>query len=301
MDAVSLAWAERFARALAPLRPVDALAGGLGGPAGASAPLPDSTRLLDELGLARATPASLMARWAAADDEGVLGSRTLAVLGAGPRGPLAIDLAADGPHLLIDGGPGTGKTELLRSIAASLAAAERPDRMSLVLVDGSGVERGEGLRPCTELPHVSTYLAASDPVRMREFAQGLSSELKRRAELLGRGDLARGERRRAPGHRGAQTDGHAGADRGRPRCVRRARAARARRPRRPAGPARRPLGGGVRARRRPGESGRRHAQAPRPARRRRPGRRRGRGPVRRRGGSRRTRTSPARCPGSWCW
>ncbi|WEV27518.1 FtsK/SpoIIIE domain-containing protein [Streptomyces sp. 71268] len=189
VDAVSLAWAERFARALAPLRPVDAAAGGLGGPARASAPLPDSTRLLDELGLARATPASLMARWAAADDEGVLGGRTLAVLGAGPRGPLAIDLAADGPHLLIDGAPGTGKTELLRSIAASLAAAERPDRMSLVLVDGGGVERGEGLRPCTELPHVSTYLAASDPVRMREFAQALSSELKRRAELLGRGDF----------------------------------------------------------------------------------------------------------------
>ncbi|GAA4695907.1 FtsK/SpoIIIE domain-containing protein [Streptomyces youssoufiensis] len=189
VDAVSLAWAERFARALAPLRPVDAAAGGLGGPARASAPLPDSTRLLDELGLARATPASLMARWAAAADEVALGGRTLAVLGAGPRGPLAIDLAADGPHLLIDGAPGTGKTELLRSIAASLAAAERPDRMSLVLVDGGGVERGEGLRPCTELPHVSTYLAASDPVRMREFAQALSSELKRRAELLGRGDF----------------------------------------------------------------------------------------------------------------
>ncbi|MFE6778881.1 FtsK/SpoIIIE domain-containing protein, partial [Streptomyces sp. NPDC057676] len=189
VDAVSLAWAERFARALAPLRPLDTAAGGLGGPARASTPLPNSTRLLDELGLARATPASLMARWAAAADEGALGGRTVAVLGAGPRGPLAIDLAADGPHLLIDGAPGTGKTELLRSIAASLAAAERPDRMSLVLVDGGGVERGEGLRPCTELPHVSTYLAASDPVRMREFAQALSSELKRRAEVLGHDDF----------------------------------------------------------------------------------------------------------------
>lgn len=189
VDAVSLAWAERFARALAPLRPDDTDASAGAPPTRASAPLPNSTRLLDELGLARATPASLMARWAAAADEVALGGRTLAVLGAGPRGPLAIDLASDGPHLLIDGAPGTGKTELLRSIAASLAAAERPDRMSLVLVDGGGTERGEGLRPCTELPHVSTYLAASDPVRMREFAQALSSELKRRAELLGRGDF----------------------------------------------------------------------------------------------------------------
>ncbi|MBB5935282.1 hypothetical protein FHS42_002332 [Streptomyces zagrosensis] len=186
VDAVSVAWAERFARALAPLRPIDTDGAG---PTRVATPLPDSARLLDELGLARATPASLMARWAAAADEGTHGGRALAVLGASLRGPLAIDLAADGPHLLIDGAPSTGKTELLRSIAASLAAAERPDRMSLVLIDGSGAERGEGLRPCTELPHVSTYLAASDPVRMREFAQALSSELKRRAEILGRDDF----------------------------------------------------------------------------------------------------------------
>ncbi|MFI0822437.1 FHA domain-containing protein [Streptomyces sp. NPDC021098] len=194
VDAVSGAWAERFARALAPLRPAASGHGDEGGPGRqVAAPLPDSARLLDELGLARATPASLMARWAAAADEVQAGGRALGVLGAGPRGPVAVDLAADGPHLLIDGGPGTGKTELLRSLAASLAAAERPDRLELVLLDGAGAgggtERGEGLRVCTDLPHVSTYLAASDPVRMREFAQALSSELKRRAELLGRLDF----------------------------------------------------------------------------------------------------------------
>ncbi|MER0247071.1 FtsK/SpoIIIE domain-containing protein, partial [Streptomyces sp. HSW2009] len=126
---------------------------------------------------------------AAGGPGGARGGGRCAVRCGAAGGPLAIDLASDGPHLLIDGAQGTGKTELLRSIAASLAAAERPDRMSLVLVDGGGTERGEGLRPCTELPHVSTYLAASDPVRMREFAQALSSELKRRAEVLGRGDF----------------------------------------------------------------------------------------------------------------
>ncbi|UQI49179.1 FtsK/SpoIIIE domain-containing protein [Streptomyces sp. HU2014] len=188
VDAVSAAWAERFARALAPLRMSDAAAGG---PASrVAAALPRSARLLDELGLARATPASLTARWAAATDRGARpGGRAVAVLGAGPHGPLAVDLAADGPHLLVEGGTGSGKSELLRSLAASLAAADRPDRLSLVLVDGAGAERGEGLRLCTDLPHVSTYLAASDPVRMREFAQALSSELKRRAELLGRLDF----------------------------------------------------------------------------------------------------------------
>ncbi|MFE2227441.1 FHA domain-containing protein [Streptomyces kronopolitis] len=180
VDAVSGAWAERFARALAPLREADAPAGGaVPRPA---VPLPEATRLLDELGLARATPASLMARWAAALDGDRAGAA--AVLGAGPHGPLCADLAADGAHLFLEGAAATGKTELLRALAASLAAADRPDLLSLVLVDGGGSERGEGLRVCTDLPHVTTYLAASEPLRMREFAQALSSELKRRTEIL---------------------------------------------------------------------------------------------------------------------
>ncbi|MEU6539324.1 FHA domain-containing protein [Streptomyces sp. NPDC047000] len=223
VDAVSSAWAERFARALAPLR-TDAAQGGPH--TGVSAPLPPSARLLDELGLARATPASLMARWAdAADDTGSPGGRARAVLGAGPRGPLVADLVADGPHLLIEGPPGSGRTELLRAVVASLASAERPDRLGIVLVDGrdrrdgrdgtgtSGGQGGthgphglhgphaapgahgaagpgDGLGVCTEVPHATTHLTADDPVRMREFAQSLAAELKRRAELLGRADFA---------------------------------------------------------------------------------------------------------------
>ncbi len=227
LDAVSAAWAERFARALAPLRPASVPGEGH---ARASTPLPQAARLLDELGLARATPASLQARWAAAaDDRQAPGGRAVAVLGAGPRGPVGVDLVAEGPHLLVEGPAGSGRTELLRAVAASLAAAERPARLGLVLIDGrdttgssgvittatsrrtvpgsGGAERaggggaggpggssgraagrsgaGEGLRICMDLPHVSMHLAAHDPVRMREFAQSLTAELKRRAELLG--------------------------------------------------------------------------------------------------------------------
>ncbi|MFC9425269.1 FHA domain-containing protein [Streptomyces sp. NPDC056987] len=198
VDAVSPAWAERFGRALAPLR---AAASGRNRPAAA---LPRSSRLLDELGLARATPASLMARWASAAD------RTLdctAVLGAGPRGPVSVDLTEEGPHLLIEGPAGSGRTELLRSIAASLAAGARPDRLGLLLVDGAGGERGEGLSVCTELPHVTEHLVASDPVRMRQFAQALGGELKRRSELLGRLDFTEwhsGARDGVRDHRDAQ-------------------------------------------------------------------------------------------------
>ncbi|MFD7445254.1 FHA domain-containing protein [Streptomyces sp. NPDC059909] len=197
VDAVSAAWAERFGRALAPLRAADvdgARAGagtgrGQGHGRAVASPLPRSARLLDELGLARATPASLMARWASAADG-------TAVLGAGPRGPVSADLTAEGPHLLIEGSAGSGRTELLRAVAASLAAAGRPDRLGLLLVDGAGGERGEGLAACTELPHVTEHLVASDPVRMREFAQALGAELKRRAELLGRESFAEWNARR---------------------------------------------------------------------------------------------------------
>ncbi|RNL71352.1 FtsK/SpoIIIE domain-containing protein [Streptomyces sp. I6] len=175
VDGVSAAWAERFGRALAPLR----ADGEAPAPGRAAAPLPRSARLLDELGLARATPASLMARWASS------GPGT-AVLGAGPGGPVAVDLTSEDPHLLIEGPAGSGRTELLRTIAASLAAGGRPDRLGLLLVDGAGGERGEGLSALTELPHVAELLVASDPLRMREFAQALGAELKRRAELLGR-------------------------------------------------------------------------------------------------------------------
>ncbi|MFD3803161.1 FHA domain-containing protein [Streptomyces sp. NPDC058619] len=181
-DAVSAAWAERFARALAPLR-AD------GGPAEpyrpAAAALPATARLLDELGLARATPASLMARWAEATDQGQgTGGLAQIVLGSGRRGAVGAELVHDGPHLLIEGPAGSGRTELLRSVAASLSAAARPDRLGLVLLDGAGGERGDGLLPCTELPHASAHLVASDPLRMREFAQALGAELKRRHELL---------------------------------------------------------------------------------------------------------------------
>lgn len=177
VDGVSLAWAQRFARALAPVPETpDAQTGQGFRPRTA---LPPTARLLDELGLARATPAALLARWASAADEHTTGTVPL-VLGAGEFGPVSADLAVDRSHLLISGGAGSGKTELLCSLAAALSAGERPDLLGLVLIDGAG----QGLSACGELPHVSTYHAAGDPVRMREFAQALSAELKHRAELL---------------------------------------------------------------------------------------------------------------------
>lgn len=182
VDAVSAAWAERFARALAPLREPEGTAVRTGTASRAAVTLPRSSRLLDELGLARATPAALLSRWAGSAQPGPGHARL--VFGAGPRGPLEAELNGARGHCLVTGPSGSGKTELLRSLAAALSAGERPDRLQLMLVEGDGAAR-EDLRSCLDLPHVRRHLAASDPVRMREFAQALSGELKRRAELIG--------------------------------------------------------------------------------------------------------------------
>lgn len=182
LDAVSAAWAEHFARALAPLREADADTPG----AGSRHALPASVRLLDELDLALATPAKVAARWAAAPAAAPSAAAVLgAGAGAGPAGRVAVDLVAEGPHLIVGGAQGSGKTELLRSFAAALAAGERPERLAMILLDGAGQDRGEGLAGCADLPHVSAHLVASDPVRMREFAQALTAELKRREGVLG--------------------------------------------------------------------------------------------------------------------
>ncbi|SCK56924.1 FtsK/SpoIIIE family protein [Streptomyces sp. WMMB 714] len=182
VDAVSAAWAERFARALAPLREPEGTAVRTGTASRAAVTLPRSSRLLDELGLARATPAALLSRWAGSARPGPGHARL--VFGAGPRGPLEAELNGARGHCLVTGPSGSGKTELLRSLAAALSAGERPDRLRLMLLEGDGAAR-EDLRSCLDLPHVRGHLAASDPVRMREFAQALSGELKRRAELIG--------------------------------------------------------------------------------------------------------------------
>lgn len=176
VDAVSAAWAERLARALAPYGERDDADGTHAARRGGA--LPGAVRLLDELDLARATPTALTARWL----ESRAGApRVGAVLGAGPDGRLAADLAA-GP-LAVEGAARGGKSELLRSFAAALAAGEPPERLQLVLVDGAGRERGDALGAAADLPHVSGHLVAADPVRMREFAQELGAEFKRRAAL----------------------------------------------------------------------------------------------------------------------
>ncbi|WP_431678849.1 FHA domain-containing protein [Kitasatospora sp. KL5] len=186
LDAVPAAWAERLARALAPLREAAPVSRG---------PLPDALRLLDLLRLEAVTPSKLSERWAELPDGP--GAAT-ALLGTARDGLCTVDLAdadapeghgADGgPHVLIGGSAGSGKTELLRTLVASLAVAERPERLEITVVESrSPADRdpAAGLRACTDLPHVTAHLdAAADPRQAMLTAEGLLDELAHRETLL---------------------------------------------------------------------------------------------------------------------
>ncbi|WP_425268899.1 FtsK/SpoIIIE domain-containing protein [Kitasatospora cheerisanensis] len=178
LDAVSPAWAERLARTLAPLsEAADAEA--------ARGPLPDALRLLDLLRSESLSPARLAESWSALP-AGAGGAAALLGTARGAAGEetCALDLAEDGDHLLIGGGPGSGKSELLRSLAASLAVSESPERLALLMVDGDRAGDG-GLAGCTDLPHVTDHVnAAEDPRGALLAAERLLDELAHREALF---------------------------------------------------------------------------------------------------------------------
>nr|WP_246314386.1 FtsK/SpoIIIE domain-containing protein [Kineococcus aurantiacus] len=166
-DVPGPAWAPRIARALAPLR--DA-----GGDDGGAA-LPASSRLLDVLDLEPPTPQAVAARWL------LQPASTTAVVGESLDGPFGVDLRADGPHGLIAGTTGSGKSELLQTIVASLAVANRPDAMTFVLVDYKG---GAAFKDCVDLPHTVGMVTDLDTHLVGRALTSLGAELRRREHLL---------------------------------------------------------------------------------------------------------------------
>jgi S-DNA-T family DNA segregation ATPase FtsK/SpoIIIE len=166
-DQVSASWAARLARGIAPIR--DA-----GGEREASS-VPESARLLDVLRLEPPAPGQIIARW----QEG--GPATVAVAGESADGPFRIDLRPDGPHGLVAGTAGSGKSELLQTIIASLAAANRPDAMTFVLIDYQG---GSAFGDCARLPHTVGMMTDLDAHLAERALTSLTAELTRREHLL---------------------------------------------------------------------------------------------------------------------
>ncbi|MEQ4715255.1 FtsK/SpoIIIE domain-containing protein [Nonomuraea sp. B19D2] len=165
-DLVSPTWCDRLARALSPIHDVSR--------DDASGNLPDAVRLLDLMGLSNPTGRELAAQWR---DHGC----TQALIGVGPDGPFSVDLKLDGPHGLIAGTTGAGKSELLQTLICALAVANRPDQLTFVLIDYKG---GAAFKECVRLPHTVGMVSDLDSHLTQRALDSLAAEIRRRERLL---------------------------------------------------------------------------------------------------------------------
>jgi S-DNA-T family DNA segregation ATPase FtsK/SpoIIIE len=170
-DLAGAGWAERLSRQLAPLR--DAVSD-------QARVLPTSLQLTDliiEHDRIRPTdPLELLQHWQRPGR-----ADPVALLGMAPDGPFRVDLRRDGPHLLIGGTTGSGKSELLQTLVVSLAVSCPPDAVSFLLIDYKG---GAAFHGCSELPHVGGIITDLDAALAGRALVSLTAELRRRERLL---------------------------------------------------------------------------------------------------------------------
>jgi S-DNA-T family DNA segregation ATPase FtsK/SpoIIIE len=104
-----------------------------------------------------------------------------APLGVASDGVVVIDLVADGPHAVVAGTTGAGKSELLVSWVLGMADGRPPSEVSFVLVDFKG---GAAFAPLEGLPHVLGTLSDLDAPLARRAIESLRAEVRRREHAL---------------------------------------------------------------------------------------------------------------------
>lgn len=102
-------------------------------------------------------------------------------LGLSATGVRILDIQADGPHLLVAGTTGSGKSELLRTLTLALALSHPPDRVNFLFVDFKG---GSGLGPLTELVHCVGLLTDLSTHELERTLTSLRAEIRLREEAL---------------------------------------------------------------------------------------------------------------------
>ena len=177
-DTLSLAEAEALARELAPLRPAR------GGAPGDDA-LAVNTTLTALLGIADPEALDLPGLWRSRPAR----SRFRVPIGLDAGGQaVELDIKESaqggmGPHGLVIGATGSGKSELLRTLVLGLALTHPPEVLNFVLVNFKGGATFLGLDSLNHVSAVITNLEQELPLvdRMRDALHG---EMVRRQELL---------------------------------------------------------------------------------------------------------------------
>ncbi len=122
-------------------------------------------------------PAAIAAAWIA----GGVDPSPRTVIGVAEDGVVDVDLVRDGPHALVAGTTGAGKSELLRALVVGLAAGSSPDHIAFVLIDYKG---GSTFDACADLPHVVGVVTDLDEHLAKRALRSLHAELRRREQLL---------------------------------------------------------------------------------------------------------------------
>lgn len=182
-DLVELDLADRFARCMAPLRLDEP------GVGGGVKEMPSFLSLFDVLGVHQVEAIDVESQWRKnAPFEGL--TVPLGVRQTGET--FELDLLACGPHGLVAGTPGWGKTAFLRTLLASLCLRYHPHEVNIVAVD---FKHGVLYRGLEELPHLVgtlSNLGPSEGLGVLEEAytwravRALNAEHQRRGKLFRR-------------------------------------------------------------------------------------------------------------------
>ena len=159
---------ERAARALAPL--LDATA------TNAAATVPSLVTLFEALGVERIDPDWVAEQWLT--DRGY---SLPAPVGLTDSGPLTLDLVRHGPHGLIGGTSGAGKSELVQSLVTNLIALNSPERVNLLFIDYKG---GALSGLFSDVPHSVGAVTNLDAMLSLRALTSLKAELDRRMALF---------------------------------------------------------------------------------------------------------------------
>ncbi|WP_430647850.1 FtsK/SpoIIIE domain-containing protein [Agromyces sp. GXS1127] len=202
VEGVSLRYAEVFARRLAPVVDASTVVED-------SSDLPRSVSMLSLIGSEMAHDAeSVVERWrqnaSVIDRSGIKLPRlkragTLkAFVGQGSPDAMTLDLRTQGPHALVGGTTGAGKSEFLQAWVLGMAAEYSPDRVTFLFVDYKG---GSAFADCVELPHCVGLVTDLSPHLVRRALTSLRAELHHREHLFNRKkakDLLELEKRQDP-------------------------------------------------------------------------------------------------------